>query len=552
MNRSGPFTLLISTALTFALLMTGCGDSTGPGSSSGNRYKMTSHLIDTQLPSYVNIMFQVTDMDDIGVDYLTTADFIVTEDNLPVSPTESFLQVQKKDTVPYTLKTVLLLDNSMSVSGNLAEIKAAAVTLVENIENQQEFAIYEFSDEPVLRQDFTSDVAALTLAINEIQIGYNSTNLYGAVIEGVSRWEDFYSIPEIEQGFLVLFTDGSDTQGSHQLSEALAARGSKRVYTIGLGNEIEPAALETLGNSGSYLISDLSELLNRFTLIQEEMALYANSFYWLNYLSPRQGDSNHILRVSIVLNDFHGLESFIEGSFNSADFYSVNQDVYLYRQGQYDEVIDELHVMENDTLYLEALTYFYENPPVYDWTVMDTDLAWLDHPAGINETARLIILGDGNNQTSLILTDTANNHSRTIPLFITAPPNPDLFDYGTTYNDHTYWVSREARNWVDARNACELENGHLITIGSADENHVAAQLAESIHANCWMGFTDIESEGNWVWVTNEPVVFTNWDEGDPDNSNNQDAAVIFGTGSNIGLWNDVQTSINAYFILEKE
>ena len=47
--------------------------------SSG--YRLHSHNIETQLPAFVNIMFQVTDLDDKGIDYLTTEDFEVREDN---------------------------------------------------------------------------------------------------------------------------------------------------------------------------------------------------------------------------------------------------------------------------------------------------------------------------------------------------------------------------------------------------------------------------------------------------------------------------------------
>ncbi len=104
-------------------------------------YRLHSHNIETQLPAFVNIMFQVTDMDGKGIDYLTTEDFEVREDDQPVSPTESAMQIRKKDVIPYTLKTVLLLDNSASVGSNLEEIKNAAKALVQNITTQQKIAI---------------------------------------------------------------------------------------------------------------------------------------------------------------------------------------------------------------------------------------------------------------------------------------------------------------------------------------------------------------------------------------------------------------------------
>jgi hypothetical protein len=101
---------------------------------------------------------------------------------------------------------------------------------------QQLFAVYEFSENPILLQDFTDDISLLTAAVNRIELGYPSTNLYGSIIEGVSQWEDIYSSEEVQQGYLIILTDGSDTQGSHTLSEALDARGSKKIYTVGMGD----------------------------------------------------------------------------------------------------------------------------------------------------------------------------------------------------------------------------------------------------------------------------------------------------------------------------
>ena len=64
-------------------------------------------------------------------------------------------------------------------------------------------------------------------------LGYPTTNLYGAVITGAGRWTDQFSSSSIVQGAMIVFTDGSDTQGSYTLNQALSAVGGKRVYTVG-------------------------------------------------------------------------------------------------------------------------------------------------------------------------------------------------------------------------------------------------------------------------------------------------------------------------------
>ena len=38
-----------------------------------------------------------------------------------------------------------------------------------------------------------------------------------------------------------------------------------------------------------------------------------------------------------------------------------------------------------------------------------------------------------------------------------------------------------------------------------------------IWGQTWLGINDIESEGDWVWETGDPVEYTNWCGGEPNN-----------------------------------
>ena len=147
------FRLIVIFSLLLLLVFYGCENSVEPANDVG--WKIEKLYFDYELPSYVNVMFQVTDMRESGIADLQTGDFMVYEDGFTYSPTESFPIIRKRENIPYTLKTVLLLDNSASVGANLDEIKSAAVTLVNSITRKQEFAIYKFSENPELIQDFT-------------------------------------------------------------------------------------------------------------------------------------------------------------------------------------------------------------------------------------------------------------------------------------------------------------------------------------------------------------------------------------------------------------
>ena len=51
--------------------------------------------------------------------------------------------------------------------------------------------------------------------------------------------------------------------------------------------------------------------------------------------------------------------------------------------------------------------------------------------------------------------------------------------------------------------------------------------------------TDRVKEGNWKWVTDEPVTYTNWAPGEPSNSYSQgEHYAMFYSGFSDGTWND--------------
>ncbi|MYC12573.1 MAG: SUMF1/EgtB/PvdO family nonheme iron enzyme [Gemmatimonadetes bacterium] len=364
------------------------------------QFKLIGHRIQTELPSFVNILFQVIDSDNWGVSSLSTNHFEVRENGQPVSPTESKMHVRKREAITqsYTVRTVLMLDTSASVEPHLAQIKEAAITLVKNMTNQQEIALYEFSEEPVLLQNFTNDVDALIRAIQGIRLGFATTNLYGSVIAGSARWWDAFTTTGVQQGVMIILTDGSDTQGSHTLSEALSARGDKNIYTIGLGNEIDPEVLQEIGNAGFFQITDVSklsaQLTAQFVEIQSRIASFADSFYWLKYLSPKRGDRAHELELSVKGNQ---LNSTIEGEFYSRDFCSVRQGVYVNYSPCSDsdpEGVKDLQITRGDTVRLQAVTYPGAETPQYSWESSNSDIVVIEPDPVDASVAWAIAVGD--------------------------------------------------------------------------------------------------------------------------------------------------------------
>jgi len=50
----------------------------------------------------------------------------------------------------------------------------------------------------------------------------------------------------------------------------------------------------------------------------------------------------------------------------------------------------------------------------------------------------------------------------------------------------------------------------------------------------WIGLNDLETEGTFKWVSGEPITYTRWATGEPNNLNNEDCAQLYPDGT----WND--------------
>jgi hypothetical protein len=85
-------------------------------------------------------------------------------------------------------------------------------------------------------------------------------------------------------------------------------------------------------------------------------------------------------------------------------------------------------------------------------------------------------------------------------------------------NGHYYTIVRDKTDWESANAAAQAAGTHLVTITSAPEEDwiVSTFLTGAdLLAVFWIGLTDRGSENSFVWVTNEPLVYTHWKSGEP-------------------------------------
>jgi hypothetical protein len=113
------------------------------------------------------------------------------------------------------------------------------------------------------------------------------------------------------------------------------------------------------------------------------------------------------------------------------------------------------------------------------------------------------------------------------------------------FGGHIYLLL-QAAGWTDSEAQAVALGGHLVTIDDQSENEwvldTFAPLASG-QGNLWLGLNDAAEEGSYTWISGEPVTFTAWSPGEPNNQNDEDYAHIAGTsfaGHARGSWNDIQ------------
>jgi len=84
--------------------------------------------------------------------------------------------------------------------------------------------------------------------------------------------------------------------------------------------------------------------------------------------------------------------------------------------------------------------------------------------------------------------------------------------------------------WQEAEDLAVVNGGHLVAINSAAENDWIYEnvLPADVQGAMWIGLTDRVTEGTWVWTSGDPVTYTNWFPGEPNNLGDEDYGIFYG------------------------
>jgi hypothetical protein len=113
------------------------------------------------------------------------------------------------------------------------------------------------------------------------------------------------------------------------------------------------------------------------------------------------------------------------------------------------------------------------------------------------------------------------------------------------FGGKTYLLTPARGSWTDADSMARGIGGNLIAVNDSAENaFMITNVPDSITA--WIGITDHETEGTFKWSNGDPVTFTYWCSGQPDNwLGAQDYGLIHsgGTSGRPGCWDDAHSPL---------
>ena len=110
------------------------------------------------------------------------------------------------------------------------------------------------------------------------------------------------------------------------------------------------------------------------------------------------------------------------------------------------------------------------------------------------------------------------------------------------FQNACYKTSSQEVSWESARANCLINDSHLASILSVDEQKFIWNLVAG--SSYWIGG---QLHGNWKWEDGNEFSYTNWYSGQP----NQDGDCLYILNGWTGQWGDGDCSSSNYYICKK-
>ncbi len=108
--------------------------------------------------------------------------------------------------------------------------------------------------------------------------------------------------------------------------------------------------------------------------------------------------------------------------------------------------------------------------------------------------------------------------------------------WGEPFADSCYLAISQEKSWGDARSFCKdnQSTSDLVTIFSPYENNHVKQISNQMEEKVWIGLSDTEVEGSWLWVDERSLgEWNSWASDEPNGGRYENCVELDASG-----WND--------------
>ena len=205
-----------------------------------------------------------------------------------------------RDDVPVAMGIVI--DNSGSMREKRDKVNQAVLNLIKASNPNDEIFVVNFSQDPYLDQDFTSDVNLLEQALHKLSSA-GSTALYDAIIASAVHLKNNN---RIDRKVLLVITDGRDNASQETLQQAtrrLQQENGPTLYAVGLlSDEMQQSGVNALQSFADSTggVAFFPRSLDEVDEITKTVAKDIRSQYTIGYKpsNPRQNSNYRAIRVT--------------------------------------------------------------------------------------------------------------------------------------------------------------------------------------------------------------------------------------------------------------
>ncbi|XP_010904068.2 macrophage mannose receptor 1 [Esox lucius] len=127
------------------------------------------------------------------------------------------------------------------------------------------------------------------------------------------------------------------------------------------------------------------------------------------------------------------------------------------------------------------------------------------------------------------------------------PPTQIVPVYNTTkdgwieYNNTQYFINTDSLPMEEARAFCKKSFGDLVDItGESERKFIWQQISRRTEGQYYIGMT-VSLDKSFSWLDGSPVVYTAWDQNEPNFANNDENCVTI--YKSMGYWNDINCGV---------